>query len=136
VVGEIALGHQHRQLLELHGGILVVAQLLADHLHLLAEVVLLLALLHVAVHLVLDLARQLGELQLLVDQLQHGLQPRAVAGLLQDLLAVLDAEVEVGTHHVGQLAGILDPVDRLFDVLGKPGTLPAKSSKLRSSSLR
>ena len=107
------LGHLHlRQLVperrDLLGQFGALAQFLLDGLELLAEVVLPLALVHLPAGLHGDLLLDLQQLDLPLEQLVHALEPQARIGNLQHLLGLLELEVQVGGHQVGQAAGVVE----------------------------
>ncbi len=106
------LGHAGRldallQLADLRGLLVLLAQLLLDGLELLSQIELPLHPLHLALGLGLDLAAQLHDLHLLVQELDQEQELVLDAVQLQDLLGVLDAQADAAGHQVGQLAGVL-----------------------------
>ena len=77
LLGHAGLGDALFQVAELVRGVLEVAELLLDRLHLLVEVVLALALLHLRLHAAADLLLDLQHLHLALDQGHHLLEARA-----------------------------------------------------------
>ena len=84
------------------------AELLLDGLHLLAQEVLLLELVHLALGLGRDLGLDVEELELAGQELVDLLQPLGRVGDLEDRLGLLDLELEVRGGQVGQAAGLVD----------------------------
>ncbi len=80
------------QLFGIARGLVLLAQFLLDGLHLLAQVVLALRLLHPVLHFALDLVAQLLDLQLLGQVLVDLLQPHVHIGRLQHILLVASRE--------------------------------------------
>ena len=97
------------QLLDLALALVLLAQLLLDGLELLAQIVVALRLLHLVLHLGLDLGAQLLHLDLLGQMLVQQLQPRRDAGRLQQLLLVVGGqEGQRGGDKIHQPARLLD----------------------------
>ena len=94
--------------------LVLLAQLLLDGLELLAQVVVALRLLHLVLHLGLDLGAQLLHLDLLGQQLVQLLQPVHDAGRFQQLLLVVRGQKRQRRGHK------IDQPGRLFDV-GRDG---------------
>ena len=108
------VGHSRRfdllaQFLGVAGGFILLAQLLLDGLHLLAQVVLALRLLHAVLHFALDLVAQLLDFQLLGQVLVDLLQPDTNVGRLQHVLLVAGGERRQGrSDEINHAAGIVD----------------------------
>src|SRR5438876_974182 len=86
----------------------VVSEFLLDRLHLLAQDVLALGLVHLGLDLALDLALELQHLDLLGQELADQAEPIRHVDRLEQLLAQLGAHLRAVGHHVGQQAGIGD----------------------------
>ena len=110
------LGDPLLQIAELVGGVLEVAELLLDRLHLLVEVVLALALLHLRLHAAADLLLDLQHLHLALDQGHHLLEARAHVLRLQDLLLLGELERHVRGDGVGEAPRLLDAGERSQDL--------------------
>ncbi|OPY14804.1 MAG: hypothetical protein A4E69_00974 [Syntrophus sp. PtaB.Bin138] len=95
-------------LLDLDLGLVRFAQLLLDRLELLAEIIFPLALVHVALDLGLDLAAQLQDLDLMIDQTGHLLEALLDVQGFQNPLLLLHGGVDDGGDHVGQDPGRSD----------------------------
>ena len=87
---------------------LKVAQLLLDRLHLLVEVVLALALLHLALDPAADAFFHLLHVDLAIDQAHQQFQPAGGIQRLQQLLLVGQAHAQVRGDGVGQAVGLFD----------------------------
>ena len=97
------------QLLDLALALVLLAQLLLDGLELLAQVVVALRLLHLVLHLGLDLGAQLLHLDLLGQKLVQLLQPVHDAGRFQQLLLVVGGqEGQRRSHKIHQPGRLLD----------------------------
>ena len=107
-------------LLDLLGVLVVLAQLLADGLHLLAKQVLALALADLGLHLGLDLRAQLEDLELLDEHAVQLLHPLADVEGAEHALADrgLDGG-EARRDEVGQLAGVGDVAGQRLEVVGQ-----------------
>ncbi len=89
--------------------LVLLAQLLLNGLELLAQIVVALRLLHLILHLGLNLGAQLLHLDLLGQMLIQQLQSGSDAGRLQQLLLVVGGqEGQRGGHKIHQAAGFLD----------------------------
>ena len=105
----------HRGLLDLlaqlgrlgHGGI-VLAELLLDRLHLLAQDVFALGLVHLGLDLGLDAALELEHLDLLGEELAGQAQPIGHVDRLEQLLALLGRHLGAVGGHVGQQPAVDD----------------------------
>ena len=86
----------------------VLAELLLDRLHLLAQDVLALGLVHLGLDLALDAALQLEHLDLLGQELADHAQPIGDVDRLEQLLALLGAHLRAVGDHVGQQPAIGD----------------------------
>ena len=110
------LGDALFQLAELVRGVLEVAELLLDRLHLLVEVVLALALLHLRLHAAADLLLDLQHLHLALDHGHDLLEARAHVLRFQDLLLFGKLERHVRGDGVGEAPGLLDAGERGQDL--------------------
>ena len=109
VLGHAGIVDLLAQLFDLALALVLLAQFLLDGLHLLAQVVVALRLLHLVLHFVLDLGAQLLHLdflgQMLVEQFEAGVDARS---LEQFLLLVRGQERQRGGDEVHQAAGLVD----------------------------
>ena len=112
------------QLFDLALALVLLAQLLLDGLHLLAQVVVALRLLHLVLHLGLDLGAQLLHLDLLGQVLVELLQALDDAGRFQQLLLV------VGGEERQRRGDKIDQAARLFDVGGNGPQLVGQRRRL------
>jgi hypothetical protein len=85
----------------------------SDRLELLTQVVLPLRLVHLPLHLGVDLVGELEDLELAVQQLQDVLEPGRHLDEVQDLHLLLDGDVQVGRDQIGEMAGVVDALDEL-----------------------
>ena len=108
-------------LLGLGGGIVVLAQLLADHVELLVEVVVALVLVHRLVYLLGDLLIDLEHPALPVHLLDEQMQPAHQGAFVQNGLLILEAEQEVGRDVLGQEGGVGAGGDGKHHVLADVG---------------
>ena len=86
--------------------VLVLAQLVADDMQLLAQIVVALALVHAFLHLVGDLVFQLQNIQLFCQQLHRQLQPPDRMQLLEQLLFILIGKRRILADKIGHVSGI------------------------------
>jgi len=96
-------------LVEVVRGVVQLAQLLLDRLHLLVEVVLALRLLHLRLDPAADALLHLLHVDLAVDQANQHLQPLGGVQGLQQLLLVAEADADMGGDGVGQARRVVDP---------------------------
>ena len=108
-------------LLGLGGGIVVLAQLLADHVELLVEVVVALVLVHRLVYLLGDLLIDLEHPALPVHLLDEQMQTAHQGAFVQNGLLILEAEQEVGRDVLGQESGVGAGGDGKHHVLADVG---------------
>ena len=108
-------------LLGLGGGIVVLAQLLADHMELLVEVVVALVLVHRLVYLLGDLLIDLEHPALPVHLLDEQMQTAHQGAFVQNGLLILEAEQEVGRDVLGQESGVGAGGDGKHHVLADVG---------------
>jgi hypothetical protein len=106
-LGEVGLFDLRPQLG--HLGLLLVAfaELVLDGLQLLAEEVLPLGVLHLRLHLGLDLRAELEHLELAVEDHSQLAQARLDVGNLEELLLLLGLEPHRGRDEIGERAGVL-----------------------------
>ncbi len=95
------------QLIQLAGAVLGRPHLLLDGLHLLVQIVLALAALHLLLDPAADAFFHLQQVDLGIQYTQYMLDPVAHRGDFQDLLLLLDLEVQVGSHGVNQSSHVL-----------------------------
>ena len=98
------------------GALLALAELLLDRLHLLVQVVLALALLHLALDAAADALFDLQDVDLGLELREQALQPLLDVEHLEHLLLLLELERQVRRHGVGQPARLLDPGERGEDL--------------------
>ena len=104
--------------------LIVVAELLLDRLHLLAQIHLALALAELFLHLRLDLLLRFEQADLPLHVHEHATQPLLDAQRLEQPLLLGDGELDVAGDEVGELARIGDGVEHLVDdFLGKTALL-------------
>ncbi len=119
-LGQRLLAHAGGQDLLLHllevGAFLALAELLLDGFDLLVEVVLALALLHLALDAAADALLDLEDVELGLELRQQLLQPAADIDDLEDLLLQFELHRQVGGDGVGQAAGLLDARQRGEDL--------------------
>ncbi len=97
------------QLFGLALAFVLLAEFLLNRLHLLAQVVVALRLLHLVLHFVLDLGAQLLDFDLLGEMRVHEFQPGGDAGRLEQLLLVFGGEErQRGCDEINQAAGLFD----------------------------
>lgn len=118
-LGQRLLGHAGSldpllHLLEI-GALLALAELLLDGLDLLVEVVLALALLHLALDAATDALLDLQDVELALELAEQLLEPLGGVEHLQHLLLLLELERQVGGDGVGEAAGFLDARERAED---------------------
>ena len=94
------------------GALFRVAELLLDRLHLLVQVVLALALLHLALHAPADALLDLHDVDLGLEQLQQLLEAAADVEHLEDLLLLLELERQVRGDGVRKAPGAVDARER------------------------
>ena len=98
------------------GALFAVAELLLDRLDLLVQVVLALALLHLALDAAADALFDLQDVDLVLELLEQLLQPLVDVDQVEHRLLVLELERQVRGDRVGQAAGIVDAGDRGQDL--------------------
>ncbi len=94
-------------------GAVRLAELLLDRLQLLAQVILALRLVHLSLHLGVDLVGELQDLELAVQELEHVLETLRDLDQVEDLHLLFDGDVHVGGDQVGEVAGIVDAFHEL-----------------------
>ena len=92
--------------------VLALAQLLLNGLHLLVQVIFALGLLHLALDSAADAFLDLHHADFALHVGVDLFQPRADRGNLEQFLLFRDLQVEVRSHRIGQLARLVDLVDR------------------------
>ncbi len=117
------VGHRVRldlgaQLFDLAAGLVDVAQLLANGLHLLAQIVLALLAVHFFADVALQLFTQLQNLHLMTQHLLQLLVALAHGKGFQEILFFRHAEVDVCSNEVRQRPGVLRVVDQRLELIG------------------
>ncbi|MCY1426478.1 hypothetical protein D9M71_422990 [compost metagenome] len=100
------------QLVDLAVALLALAELLLDGLHLLVQVVLALAALHLLLDAATDAFLDLQQVDFSVQQRQYVLDTLGKLGQLEDFLLLLDLQRHMGGHGVYQAARLVDAVQR------------------------
>jgi hypothetical protein len=122
-VGQGELGEALAQRLDF-GRLVLVAQLLLNRLHLLAQEHLALPLAQLFLDLRLDLLLGVEHADLALDQHQHAPQALFDGQRLEQRLPLGRRDIDVARDQVGQPAGVGDPFQHLLDHLfGQPGLL-------------
>ena len=85
-----------------------VAEFLLNRLHLLVEVVLALALLHLPFHAAANTLLDLQEIDLLLDSCNEMLQPLSRVVYLENRLLLLDLHREMGSNGIGETCRVFD----------------------------
>ncbi|MNZ50770.1 hypothetical protein D3C78_685640 [compost metagenome] len=91
---------------------LALAELLLNGLHLLVQVVLALAALHLLLDPATDALLDLQQVDLGIQQTEHMLDPAGQVGNLEDFLLLLDAQRHVRRHGIDQARRIVDTAQR------------------------
>ncbi len=123
-LGHLGLGDGVAKLLGLGFASVTLAQLLADRVELLVEVVLPLVLVDPAANLLVDLSRQLEHFELVGEGFVDLPQPQRDVEGLQQFLLLHQVEGQVGRQEIDQTTGAFDVVedrDRLFRDAGRQG---------------
>ena len=107
--------------LGLGGGVIVLAQFLADHVHLLVQVVVALVLVHGFIDLLRDLLVDLQHPALAVHPLYEQAQAAQKRSLFQHGLLILKAEQEVGRDILAEKRRVVVGVDREHHILADAG---------------
>ena len=107
-VGQLGFGQSLAQVAQGSFGLVRVAQLLANGLQLLAQVELVLGLVHRLADLRLDLRADLEHFQLARDQLGHFARAHERVEFFEHVLALGGLDVDIGGHEVGQPARVVD----------------------------
>ena len=114
--------------------LVVVAELLLDRLHLLAQVHLALALAELFLDLRLDLLLRLEQADLPLHVHEHAAQPLLDAERLEQALLLGDGQLDVAGDEVGEPARLGDGVEHLVhDLLGQPAPLAELGGALARS---
>ncbi len=92
------------------------AELFLDRLHLLVQVVLALALLHLALHAAADALLDLEDIELAFDELQQMLEALLDVEHLEHFLLLLELERQVRGDGVAEPAGFVDTRERSQDL--------------------
>ncbi|MNC25480.1 hypothetical protein D3C75_735690 [compost metagenome] len=96
------------QLLHFPGAALLLAKLLLDGLHLLPEIIFLLGLLHLLLDPLIDLALQLQNLSLIVQEVQQLLKPLPDIQGFENILLILDLERQMTADHIRKPARLIN----------------------------
>jgi hypothetical protein len=107
------------QLFQLRGRTLLLAELAADRLHLLAQEGLALALLQRGAGLIADLAREPQHAQAVGQELEHPVEPALEIEGLQHLLLLGRAQVHRAGDEIDQLRRRVDRADRVGDLAAR-----------------
>jgi hypothetical protein len=113
------LGDRLGKLRDLLGPLAVLAQLLTDLAHLLAQQNLLLAVVECFLGLLLDLPRKLEHLDPPGEQVGDALETVLELGRLQELLFVRNLDIEEARDHVGEHRRRLDRLDAVGELRGR-----------------
>jgi hypothetical protein len=113
LLGHLLLLELVLELLDLVLELVALAELLLDRAHLLVQVVLLLRALHLLLDARADLLLDLEDLDLRLHEAEDLLQALGRIHQLQQALAVLDLEIQVGDQGVGESPGRRDLGDRV-----------------------
>ena len=117
-VAQLQLGDPVAQLVRLVA-LALLAELLADLLHLLAQKHLALALAEFLLDLGLDVLVGIDPHQLPLDRHQRGPHPVLVAEGFEQLLLLGRRQLQVEGHEVGKRAGLVDSLDQLVQRFGR-----------------
>jgi hypothetical protein len=98
------------------GALLAFAEFLLDRLDLLVEVVLALALLHLALHAAADALLDLQDVDLGLEQAQQVFETLAHVEHLEHFLLLLELQRQMRGDRVGETAGLVDPGERGQDL--------------------
>ena len=109
------------QLVDLPGGVVAFPQLLLQGLDVFPEVIVLLGLVHVALHLALDLLAQLQDLELPIDVGQDPVQALGHVNSFQQFLFLGLGDVEAAAGDVGQHPGVAEFPHQVAQLRGKIG---------------
>ena len=109
------------QLVDLGLGLVGLAQLVLDGLHLLAKDVLPLALIHLRLDLVLDLGAELQHFQLPVHEGREAAQALGKVDLLEQFLLVFSLQTHGGGYEVAERRRVVDVGCRQLQLVGQVG---------------
>ena len=121
LLGQVGLVDALAQLVDLGLGLVGLAQLFLDGLQLLAQHVLALVLVHLRLHLVLDLGAELQHFQLPVHEGGERAQPARQVGLFEQLLLVLGLEAHGRGDEVAERRRVVDAGGRHLELVGQIG---------------
>ena len=110
-LGVAADGELRAVLGDVGDDVVLVAELLADDLDLLAQVVVALGLVHLLADLAVDVPLHAQELDLVREVIREQLEAVPDVDALEQVLAHVDLEVQVARDEVGQAPGIVDDGD-------------------------
>jgi len=119
LLGEVLAGQLFPVFLHLHLGFVLFAQFLLYGGQLLAQVIIALALVHIILHLGLDLIAQLEDFHLVVDEAGDLTEALLGGRSLQDALLFLRRDVDDGGDQVRQNAGIGNGLGHGAEFLGE-----------------
>ena len=119
VLGQLERGELLAQLVDLRLGGILLAQLVLDRLHLLAQDPLALALLHLGVDLALDLRADGDDVELARQHLGQAAQAAGHVDLLEQPLALLAADPQRAGDQVAERGRVLEVGDRHLQLLGE-----------------
>ena len=119
LLGELELVERGSELVDLGLGRVLLAELVLDRLHLLAQDPLALALLHLGVDLALDLRADGDDVELAGEDLGELAQALADVDLLQQRLALLAADAQRAGDQVAEGGRVVEVDDRHLELLGE-----------------
>ena len=119
LVRQLELLERRAQLVDLRLGRVLLAELLLDRLHLLAQDPLALALLHLGVDLALDLRADRDDVQLAREDLGQAAQATADVDLLEQRLALLGVDPQRAGDQVAERRRVVEVGDRHLQLLGE-----------------
>jgi hypothetical protein len=123
VLGQLRLLELLAELPRLRLLLVNLTELLLDRAQLLAQDVLALAPVHLRLHLRLDAAADLDQLELAGEDLRQEPQPLLDAPLLEQPLLLLRGHAQGAGDHVGELGGVVQVRHRQLELLGQIGKL-------------
>ena len=119
LLGQVELLQRRAQLVDLRLRRVLLAELVLDRLHLLAQDPLALALLHLGVDLALDLRADGDDVELAREDLAQAEQALADVDLLEQRLALLAADPQRAGDQVAERRRVLEVDDRHLQLLGE-----------------
>ena len=98
-------------------GILALAQLLADDMHLLTQIIVTLVFIHLIVDLVINLALHSQNFAFALQKIQQCIQPGRKRALVQHSLLILIFHQQIGGHVIAQIHGAVTAEDIVDHIL-------------------